>query len=38
MLHVQAVELGAGPGLAGLIAARVARVCYLTDGPDEVAV
>lgn len=32
------MELGAGPGVAGLIAARVARKCYLTDYHDEVYV
>lgn len=30
------MELGAGPGVAGLVAARVARRCYLTDYHDEV--
>ena len=30
------LELGAGPGVAGLIAARVARKCYLTDYHNEV--
>ncbi|CAM9696108.1 unnamed protein product, partial [Sphacelaria rigidula] len=32
----QVLELGAGPGLAGLVAARVARRVYLTDYHDEV--
>ncbi|CAM9093355.1 unnamed protein product [Ectocarpus sp. 4 AP-2014] len=33
---MQVLELGAGPGVVGLIAARVARRCYLTDYHDEV--
>lgn len=32
----QVLELGAGPGVAGLVAARLARRCYLTDYHDEV--
>ena len=32
----QVLELGAGPGVAGLVAARVARRCYLTDYHNEV--
>ncbi|CAM9092981.1 unnamed protein product [Hapterophycus canaliculatus] len=32
----QVLELGAGPGVAGLIAARVARKCFLTDYHQEV--
>ncbi|CAM9726734.1 unnamed protein product [Ectocarpus fasciculatus] len=32
----QVLDLGAGPGVVGLIAARVARRCYLTDYHDEV--
>ncbi|CAN0106029.1 unnamed protein product, partial [Ectocarpus sp. 13 AM-2016] len=33
---MQVLDLGAGPGVVGLIAARVARRCYLTDYHDEV--
>eukprot|EP00903_Cladosiphon_okamuranus_P012156 g11403.t1 len=32
----QVLELGAGPGVVGLIAARVAKRCYLTDYHPEV--
>ncbi|CAM9738261.1 unnamed protein product [Scytosiphon promiscuus] len=34
--EMQVLELGAGPGVAGLIAARVARKCYLTDYHHEI--
>ncbi|CAM9526361.1 unnamed protein product [Discosporangium mesarthrocarpum] len=32
----QVMELGAGPGLAGLVASRVASLCYLTDYHEKV--
>lgn len=34
---LQVVELGAGPGVVGLVAARVAQRCYLTDYHQEVS-
>eukprot|EP00752_Nemacystus_decipiens_P008139 g7279.t1 len=33
---MQVLELGAGPGVVGLVAARVAKRCYLTDYHHEV--